>query len=112
LKDVEAMVNLDAVGWPNLCLIARDREAVMDEEYTGLAVKILEEMGCRADQVRSKSGKSNHTPFAVRGVRTVWYSDYPNYIRHSAIDNTFNIDYPTIALVTNSLRHFFNRIGE
>jgi aminopeptidase YwaD len=111
LKDVEAMVNLDAVGWPNICLIARDREAVMDEEYTGLAVKILDEMGCLADQVRSKSGKSNHTPFAVRGVRTVWYSDYPNYIRHSAIDNAFNIDYPTMSLVTNSLRHFFNRLG-
>lgn len=111
LREVEAMVNLDAVGWPNLCLIARDREAVMDEELTGLAVKILGEMGYTADQVRSKSGKSNHTPFATRGVRTVWYSDYPNYIRHSAIDNAFNIDYPTMAKVTESLRHFFNRIG-
>jgi aminopeptidase YwaD len=111
LREVEAVVNLDAVGWPNLCLIARDREAVMDEELTGLAVRILDEMGYLADKVRSKSGRSNHTPFAGRGVRTVWYSDYPNYIRHSAIDNAFNIDYPTMAMVTRSLQQFFGRMG-
>ncbi|MDF1536467.1 MAG: M28 family peptidase [bacterium] len=111
LREVEAMVNLDAVGWPNLCFIVRDREAVMDEQLTGLAVQVFEDMGYHADKVRSKSGKSNHTPFAARGVRTVWYSDYPNYIRHSAIDNAFNIDYPTIAMVTRGLQRFFSRMG-
>lgn len=110
LRNIAAVVNLDAVGWPNLCLIARDREAVMDEELTRLAAGVLEEMDYKAEKVRSKSGKSNHTPFAVRGVRTVWYSDYPNYIRHSAIDNAFNIDYPTMALVTESLRRLFARM--
>jgi hypothetical protein len=84
----------------------------MDEEFTGLAVRILDGMGYRADKVRSKSGKSNHTPFAERGVRTVWYSDYPNYIRHSTIDNAFNIDYPTMAMVTRSLQQFFSRMGQ
>jgi hypothetical protein len=107
---VAALVNLDAVGWPNLCLIARDREAVMDEDLTRLASEVLEEMHNKVELVRSKSGKSNHTPFAARGVRTVWYSDYPNYIRHSAIDNAFNIDYPTMAMVTDSLRRFFGRM--
>jgi aminopeptidase YwaD len=110
LREVAAVVNLDAVGWPNLCLIARDREAVMDEELTRLATEVLAEMDHKVEKVRSKSGKSNHTPFATRGVRTVWYSDYPNYIRHSAIDNAFNIDYPTMAVVTDSLRWLFNRM--
>ncbi len=110
LRQVSAVVNLDAVGWPNLCLIARDREAVMDEDLTHLAAGILEEMDHKIEKVRSKSGKSNHTPFAVRGVRTVWYSDYPNYIRHSAIDNAFNIDFPTMITVTESLRRLFSRM--
>jgi len=110
LREVAAVVNLDAVGWPNLCLIARDREAVMDEELTHLAAEVLSEMDHRVEKVRSKSGKSNHTPYAARGVRTVWYSDYPNYIRHSAMDNAFNIDYPTMAMVTESLRRFFARV--
>ena len=110
LGEVAALVNLDAVGWPNLCLIARDRETVMDEELTRLASEVLAEMDNKVELVRSKSGKSNHTPFATRGVRTVWYSDYPNYIRHSAIDNAFNIDYPTMAMVTDSLRRFFGRM--
>lgn len=109
-KEIQAVVNLDAVGWPNLCLIARDREAVMDEELTHLAEQVLREMGSEVEKVRSKSGKSNHTPFAARGVRTLWYSDYPNYIRHSTVDNAFNIDYPTMTLVTRSLRTLFNRM--
>ena len=110
LREVSAMVNLDAVGWPNLCFIMRDREAVMDEDLTRLAVGVLEEMDHKVEKVRSKSGKSNHTPFATRGVRTVWYSDYPNYIRHSAIDNAYNIDYPTMVTVTESLRRLFSRM--
>ena len=110
LREISAMVNLDAVGWPNLCFIARDREAVMDEDLTRMAAQILLEMDHKVEKVRSKSGKSNHTPFAARGVRTVWYSDYPNYIRHSAIDNAHNIDYPTISLVTESLRRLFGRM--
>ncbi len=110
MKEVAAVVNLDAVGWPNLCLIARDREAVMDEDLTHLAAGVLSEMDLTVEKVRSKSGKSNHTPFASRGVRTVWYSDYPNYIRHSAIDNAFNIDYPTMSMVVESLRRFFARM--
>lgn len=111
LREISAMVNLDAVGWPNLCFIVRDREAIMDEDLTRLAGEVLTEMGQKVEKVRSKSGKSNHTPFAARGVRTVWYSDYPNYIRHSAIDNAFNIDYPTMATVTESLRRLFSRMG-
>ena len=83
----------------------------MDEDLTALTVGILRENGYEAKKVRSKSGKSNHTPFAVKGVKTVWYSDYPNYIRHSTIDNSFNIDYPTMNLVTASLRTLFNRMG-
>lgn len=110
LREVSAMVNLDAVGWPNLCFIVRDREAVMDEDLTRLAVEILAEMDHKVERVRSKTGRSNHSPFAVRGVRTVWYSDYPNYIRHSAIDNAHNIDYPTMALVTESLHRLFSRM--
>jgi len=111
LKEIRAVVNLDAVGWPNLCLIVKDREAVMDEELTDLAGSVLKEQGRDAEKVRSKTGKSNHTAFAVKGVRTIWYSDYPNYIRHSTIDNAFNIDYPTMNLVTESLRSLFNRAG-
>ena len=111
LRHVAAVVNLDAVGWPNLCLITRDREAVMDEGLTELASDVLRGAGYEAERVRSKSGKSNHTPFANRGVRTLWFSDYPNYIRHSAIDNTFNIDYPTMARVTRALREVFLRMG-
>ena len=110
LQELAAVVNLDAVGWPNLCLIARDREAVMDEDLTRLAAGVLAEMDHKVEKVRSKSGKSNHTPFATRGVRTVWFSDYPNYIRHSAIDNAFNIDYPTMTVVTESLRRLFSRM--
>ena len=110
LREISAMVNLDAVGWPNLCLIVRDRETVMDEDLTRLTAEVLDELEHKVERVRSKSGKSNHSPFATRGVRTVWYSDYPNYIRHSAIDNAFNIDYPTIALVTESLRRLFARM--
>lgn len=110
LQEVAAVVNLDAVGWPNLCLITRDREAVMDEELALLAGEVLGEMGYDVDTVRSKSGKSNHTPFAQRGVRALWMSDYPNYIRHSAIDNEFNIDYPTMIMVTESLRRIFCRM--
>jgi aminopeptidase YwaD len=110
LREVAAVVNLDAVGWPNLCLIARDREAVMDEDLTRLAAGVLAEMNHKVEKVRSKSGKSNHTPYATRGVRTVWYSDYPNYIRHSAMDNAYNIDYPTMGMVTESLRRFFARM--
>ena len=110
LHEVAAVVNLDAVGWPNLCLIARDRMAVMDEDLTRLAREVLAGMDHKVEKVRSKSGKSNHTPFATRGVPTVWYSDYPNYIRHSAIDNEFNIDYPTMAMVTNSLRRLFSQM--
>ena len=105
------MVNLDAVGWPNLCLIARDREAVMDEDLNRLAGDVLRELGCEVENVRSKTGRSNHTPFAAKGVRSLWYSDYPNYIRHSTIDNAFNIDYPTMNLVAESLRTLFNRFG-
>jgi len=111
MKEVQAVVNLDAVGWPNLCLIAKDREAVMDEELTRLAEGILGEMDYKVETVSSRTGKSNHTPFAARGVRSLWYSDYPNYIRHSTIDNAFNIDYPTMKLVTESLRTLFNRFG-
>jgi aminopeptidase YwaD len=110
LKKIQAVINLDAVGWPNLCLIARDREAIMDEDLTTLTIDVLREQGCGVKKVRSKSGKSNHTPFAVKGVKTVWYSDYPNYIRHSTIDNAFNIDYPTMNLVTESLRVLFSRM--
>ncbi|UCG38996.1 MAG: Zn-dependent exopeptidase M28 [bacterium] len=110
LREIRAVVNLDAVGWPNLCLIARDREAVMDEDLTRLAGEVIAESGYRPEKVRSKSGKSNHTPFATRGVPTVWYSDYPNYIRHSTIDNAFNIDYPTIVMVMESLRRLFSRL--
>jgi aminopeptidase YwaD len=110
LRELAAVVNLDAVGWPNLCLIASDREAVMDEDLTRLAAEVLAEMDHKVEKVRSKSGKSNHTPFATRGVRTVWFSDYPNYIRHSAIDNAFNIDYPTMGIVTESLRRLFSRM--
>jgi len=111
LKEIQAMVNLDAVGWPNLCLIARDREAVMDEDLNRLAGDVLRELGCEVENVRSKTGRSNHTPFAAKGVRSLWYSDYPNYIRHSTIDNAFNIDYPTMNLVAESLRTLFNRFG-
>jgi aminopeptidase YwaD len=111
LKEIQAVVNLDAVGWPNLCLIARDREAVMDEDLTSLTIDVLREQGFEVEKVRSKSGKSNHTPFAVKGVKTAWFSDYPNYIRHSTIDNAFNIDYPTMNLVTESLRILFGRMG-
>lgn len=111
LKEIQAVINLDAVGWPNLCLIARDREAVMDEDLGNLAGNVLLEQGYEAEKVRSKTGKSNHTPFAVKGVKTLWYSDYPNYIRHSTIDNSFNIDYPTMNLVIESLRVLFNRMG-
>ena len=111
MKEVKAVVNLDAVGWPNLCLIAKDREAVMDEDLTSLAEGILQEMDYKVETVRSRTGKSNHTPFAARGVRSLWYSDYPNYIRHSTIDNAFNIDYPTMELVTESLRTLFGRFG-
>lgn len=107
LREISAMVNLDAVGWPNLCFIVRDREAVMDEDLTRAAESILFEMDHAAETVRSKTGRSNHSPFAARGVRTVWYSDYPNYIRHSAIDNAYNIDYPTMEVVAESLRRFF-----
>jgi aminopeptidase YwaD len=110
LKEIQAVINLDAVGWPNLCLIARDRETVMDEELTSLTSDVLREQGYEVEKVRSKSGKSNHTPFAVKGVKTLWYSDYPNYIRHSTIDNAFNIDYPTMKLVAESLRVLFSRM--
>ena len=111
LKEIQTIVNLDAVGWPNLCLIAKDREAVMDEDLTRLAGEVLREQGYEVEKVRSKTGRSNHTPFAARGVRSLWYSDYPNYIRHSTIDNAFNIDYPTMKLVAESLRTLFNRFG-
>ena len=111
LKDISCVVNLDAVGWPNLCVITRDREAVMDEGLSHLACDILSEMGYQAERVRSKTGKSNHTPFAARGVPSLWLSDYPNYIRHSGIDNAFNIDYPTMRMVTEALREFFMRAG-
>lgn len=110
LKNISSVVNLDAVGWPNLCVITRDREAVMDEGLSHLACDILEEMGYKAERVRSKTGKSNHTPFAQRGVRSLWLSDYPNHIRHSGIDNAFNIDYPTMRLVTEALKEFFSRV--
>jgi|GEM_PF-6219560 len=111
MKEIRGLVNLDAVGWPNLCLIVRDRGAIMDEELTGLAAEALAERGYKAEQVRSRTGKSNHTPFAARGVPSLWYSDYPNYIRHSVIDNAFNIDYPTMELVARSLRSVFQRFG-
>jgi aminopeptidase YwaD len=111
LKEIQAVVNLDAVGWPNLCLIAKDRDAVMDEDLTRLAADVLREKGYQAETVRSKTGRSNHTPFAAKGIRTLWYSDYPNYIRHSTIDNAFNLDYPTMNLVSESLRTLFNRFG-
>lgn len=110
LKEIRAVINLDAVGWPNLCLIVKDREAVMDEELTALTRDVLREQGYEAERVRSKTGKSDHTAFAVKGVKTLWYSDYPNYIRHSTIDNAFNIDYPTMNLVTESLRILVNRM--
>ena len=107
LKATTSVVNLDAVGWPNLCVITRDREAVMDDGLSGLACKVLQDLGYTAERVRSKTGKSNHTPFAHRGVPSLWLSDYPNFIRHSTIDNAFNVDYPTMSLVTESLRRIF-----
>lgn len=107
LKEILCLVNLDAVGWPNLCVITRDREAVLDDELAHLASDVFDGMGYRMERVRSKTGKSNHTPFAARGVRSLWLSDYPNYIRHSAIDNVFNIDYPTMSMVTNALEDIF-----
>lgn len=110
LKEISCLVNLDAVGWPNLCAITRDREAALDEGLAHLASDVLDGMGYRMERVRSKTGKSNHTPFAVRGVRSLWLSDYPNHIRHSAIDNVFNIDYPTMSLVTRALRDIFRGV--
>ncbi len=110
LRDVSCMVNLDAVGWPNLCLITRDRETVLDEEMAQTAASVLSTMGYTPEKVRSKSGKSNHTPFALLGVNSVWISDYPNYVRHSALDNAFNIDYPTMSLVTEALPRIFTEI--
>ena len=107
LKEVSCVVNLDAVGWPNLCIITRDREAVLDEGLAHQASDVLRQRGYEADRVRSKSGKSNHTPYALRGVPALWLSDYPNYIRHSTIDNLFNIDYPTMTMVTESLKDIF-----
>ncbi len=111
LKEISCLVNLDAVGWPNLCVITRDRETALDEGLAQLASDVLDGMGCRTEQVRSKTGKSNHTPFAVRGVPSLWLSDYPNHIRHSAIDNVFNIDYPTMSTVTNALREIFRGVS-
>jgi len=111
LKEISCLVNLDAVGWPNLCVITRDRETELDEDLADLASDVLDGMGYRMERVRSKTGKSNHTPFAVRGVPSLWLSDYPNYIRHSAIDNVFNIDYPTMSAVTNALRDIFRRVS-
>ena len=108
---ISCLVNLDAVGWPNLCAITRDREAALDEDLAHLASDVLDGMGYRMERVRSKTGKSNHTPFAVRGVRSLWLSDYPNHIRHSAIDNVFNIDYPTMSLVTRALRDIFRGVS-
>ncbi|UCF30011.1 MAG: M28 family peptidase [bacterium] len=110
LKDISSVVNLDAVGWPNLCVITRDREAVMDEGLSHLACDTLSDMGYQAERVRSKTGKSNHTPFAMRGIPCLWLSDYPNYIRHSAIDNAFNIDYPTMTMVTEALKNFYGKL--
>ncbi|NOY87093.1 MAG: M28 family peptidase [Deltaproteobacteria bacterium] len=107
LKATSCVVNLDAVGWPNLCVITRDRDAVMDNGLSRLACDVLQDLGYTAERVRSKTGKSNHTPFAHRGVPSLWLSDYPNYIRHSIIDNAFNVDYPTMSLVTESLRRIF-----
>ena len=110
LKDISCMVNLDAVGWPNLCLITSDREAVLDEEMAQIAVNIMGGLGYTPEKVRSRSGKSNHTPFALLGVNSIWISDYPNYVRHSALDNAFNIDYPTMSLVTEALPRILSEI--
>ncbi|GBE15257.1 aminopeptidase YwaD precursor [bacterium BMS3Abin14] len=110
LKVTSCVVNLDAVGWPNLCVITRDRDAVMDDGLSHLACDVLQGLGYTAERVRSKTGKSNHTPFALRGVPSLWLSDYPNYIRHSSIDNAFNVDYPTMSLVTESLRLIFREL--
>ncbi|TNF45521.1 M28 family peptidase [bacterium] len=111
LKEISCLVNLDAVGWPNLCVITRDRETVLDEGLAHLASDVLDGMGYQIERVRSKTGKSNHTPFAVRGVPSLWLSDYPNHIRHSAMDNVFNIDYPTMIMVTNALRDIFRGVS-
>ncbi len=111
LGEVRAVVNLDAVGWPNLCVITRDREAVMDEGLSHMAAEVYRSLGFSPELVRSKTGRSNHTPFARRGVPALWLSDYPNYIRHSSIDNPYNLDYPTMALTVEALRGIFDRVG-
>jgi aminopeptidase YwaD len=110
LKEVARVVNLDAVGWPNLCVVTRDREALLDEGMARVAAESLRSLGYGAELVRSKTGRSNHTPFARRGVPALWLSDYPNYIRHSSIDNIHNIDYPTMALTVEALREIFARL--
>ncbi len=107
LREISCVVNLDAVGWPNLCVVTRDREALMDEGMTHQADRSLRALGYAPELVRSKTGRSNHTPFARRGIPALWLSDYPNYIRHSDIDNIHNIDYPTMALAVNALRDIF-----
>jgi aminopeptidase YwaD len=111
LKDVSCVVNLDAVGWPNLCLITGDREAVLDEELAHTAAEVMSNLGYTPERVRSRTGKSNHTPFALLGVKSLWISDYPNYVRHSVLDNAFNIDYPTMNLVTCALPRIFSELA-
>ncbi|MFV2081156.1 MAG: M28 family metallopeptidase [bacterium] len=111
LKDVSCVVNLDAVGWPNLCLITGDREAVLDEDLTDTAADVMRNLGYTPEKVRSRTGKSNHTPFALLGVKSLWISDYPNYVRHSVLDNAFNIDYPTMNLVTKALPRIFSELS-
>jgi len=108
LREVGCVVNLDAVGWPNLCVVTRDREALLDEGLAHLAAAEFAALGYTPELVRSKTGRSNHTPFSRRGVPALWLSDYPNYIRHSAIDNVHNIDTPTMALAVHALRGIFS----
>jgi aminopeptidase YwaD len=111
LREVLCAVNLDAVGWPNLCVVTRDREALLDEGMARLAERCFRALGFSSPLVRSRTGRSNHTPFARRGVPALWLSDHPNYIRHSDIDNIHNIDYPTMALAVNALRDIFSGLG-
>jgi hypothetical protein len=110
IGEVSAVINFDSVGWPNLAILEADREASLSEELCGKVATIAREKNYAMVTTRSRSGKSDHTPFARNGVPAVWFSDYPNYLRHSPQDTVDNIDYRTILnvidVVTELLKSF------
>ncbi|WP_029551149.1 M28 family peptidase [Thermocrinis jamiesonii] len=112
LKHAYYCINLDGIGWNSPVVIYRDSGGYNDHELSERFYRIARQVGLEVELKAVPSAKSDHIPFKMAGLKTLFLSSHPLPIRHTICDNYYAIDWQIAKLWFFAVLHFLKDLGK